>query len=92
VTEPCGSTIEAFRSPLGQSEIDHADVAGRIEMTMTTTMIPVPIAETARMKRLVEFASGVTRLADERADLDLRELADELHSDPLALRGDDDDG
>jgi hypothetical protein len=38
----------------------------------------------------VEFASDVTRLADERQDLDLRDLIDDLHTDLLALRGDDD--
>jgi hypothetical protein len=30
------------------------------------TMVAVPIADTAQMKRLTEFASDVTRLADER--------------------------
>jgi hypothetical protein len=57
---------------------------------MTATMIAVPIADTMEAKRLIEFASDVTRLADERQDLDLRDLIDDLHTDLLALRGDDD--
>jgi hypothetical protein len=36
----------------------------------------------------VAFASDVNRLADQRLDLELRELVDELHRD---LRGDDDE-
>jgi hypothetical protein len=58
---------------------------------MTTTMVAVAIAETAQMKRLVEFASDVNRLADERRDLDLRDLIDHLHADLLQMRGLDDD-
>lgn len=41
---------------------------------MTPTMISVPIAVTVQIKRMTEFASDVTRLADERPDLDLRAL------------------
>jgi hypothetical protein len=36
-------------------------------------MTAVP-ADTAQMRRLVEFASDVTELADRRRDLELREL------------------
>ena len=50
-----------------------ADTRARIE-TMTPTMISVPIAATVQIKRMTEFASDVTRLADERPDLDLRAL------------------
>ena len=55
-----------------------------------TTMVPVPIADTAQMRRLIEFASDVTQLADERIDLDLRELIDGLHADLLNLKEDED--
>jgi hypothetical protein len=41
-------------------------------------------------RRLIEFASDVTRLADERRDIELRELVNELHADLMAARDDDD--
>jgi hypothetical protein len=56
---------------------------------MTAAMIPVPITDTATMRRLIEFAGDVTQLANERLDLDLRELIDGLHRDLLVLRGDE---
>jgi hypothetical protein len=62
---------------------NHADDAARIG-----TMSSTAIADTER--RLIEFASDVTRLADERRDVELRELVAELHADLLALRDDDD--
>ena len=55
------------------------------------TMIAVPITETVRTKRMTEFAADVTRLADQRPDLDLRALVDDLHADLLVLRGEDDE-
>jgi hypothetical protein len=55
---------------------------------MTATMIAT---DTAQMKRMTEFAADVNRLADERRDLQLRELVNELHPDLLVLRGDDAD-
>ena len=57
---------------------------------MPATMVAVPIADTVQHKGLVEFASDLTRLADQRADLDLRELIDRLQADLLELRPDDD--
>jgi hypothetical protein len=42
------------------------------------TMVAVPVTDTAQMRRLVEFASDVAELADQRADLDLRDLIDGL--------------
>ena len=54
---------------------------------MTPTMISVPIADTVQMRRMTEFASDVTRLADERPDLDLRALVDDLHADLLEAEG-----
>ena len=54
-------------------------------------MIAVPIADAVQTRRLTEFAADVTRLADQRPDLDLRILVDELHADLLVLRGDDDE-
>jgi hypothetical protein len=53
---------------------------------MSATMIPVPIAETAELQRLTAFASDVSQLADQRADLDLRALIDDLHRDLIDLK------
>lgn len=39
------------------------------------------IADTARIRRLTEFATDVAHLADQRLDLDLRQLVDDLHRD-----------
>jgi len=36
-------------------------------------------------RRLVEFASDATGLADERRDLEVRELIDALHADLIRL-------
>ena len=61
---------------------------------MTTTIettVAVPITDTVQMRRLIEFASDVNRLADQRVDLDLRDLIDRLHADLLELRPDDDE-
>jgi hypothetical protein len=55
---------------------------------MTAAMIAVPIADTVQMKRLTEFAADVLELADERADLELREPVNEPHSDLLLRRRD----
>lgn len=44
-----------------------------------------------QMKRLTEFAADVFELADERPDLELRELVNELHFDLLVLRDDEDE-
>ena len=57
---------------------------------MTTTMIAVPIADTVQIKRMTEFAADVTRLADQRPDLDLRALVDELHADLIHLTSEED--
>jgi hypothetical protein len=75
------------RSTYGRSGFT-ADPIRRI-VTMTA-MVAVPIAETAQMRRLVEFASEVTRLAAERRDLDLRELIDELHADLIRFTDEED--
>jgi hypothetical protein len=56
----------------------------RIGSTMTATTVA---ADTAQIKRLVEFASDVFELANQRPDLELRELVDHLHGDLLALSG-----
>ena len=66
-----------------------ADATARLDITMIATMIATDLAQ---LRRLTEFAGDVTRLADERRDLELRELVNELHFDLLILRGDDDDG
>ena len=43
------------------------------------------IDDTARIKRLTEFAVDAAHLADERLDLDLRRLVDDLHRDLIEL-------
>jgi hypothetical protein len=50
-----------------------------------TTMVAVPIADTARIRRLTEFATDASHLADRRLDLDLRQLVDDLHRDLIQL-------
>ena len=45
---------------------------------MTATMVAAPLTDTAQMKRMTEFASDVLELADERRDLELRELIDQV--------------
>jgi hypothetical protein len=60
-------------------------------ITETPTMIPVPIAERATMKRLTEVAADAAELADRRSDLELRELVDDLHRDLVAFQVGDDD-
>ena len=57
---------------------------------MTTTMITDPIADTAQTKRLVEFAADVSELANERPDLELRELIDDLHHDLMTVNNEED--
>jgi hypothetical protein len=58
---------------------------------MTSTMVTVPSADDTaqQMNRMVKFAAAVTELADERRDIELRNLIDELHAD--LMRGADDD-
>ena len=52
-------------------------------------MVAVPITDTVQMRRLIEFASDATRLADERPDLELRDLIDRLHADLIHLTEED---
>ncbi len=49
------------------------------------------VAESIQMRRLIEFASDTAQLADQRPDLELRELIDSLHGDLLLLRANDDE-
>ena len=49
---------------------------------MTATMVGT---ETATMHRLIEFASDTAQLADQRRDLELRDLIDSLHRDLIEL-------
>ena len=46
------------------------------------------IEDTARIKRLTEFATDAAQLADQRLDLDLRRLIDDLHRDLIDLEED----
>jgi hypothetical protein len=43
------------------------------------------IEDAARIRRLTEFAIDASHLADRRADLDLRQLVDDLHRDLIEL-------
>ena len=54
-------------------------------MTMTATMVA---AETEQIKRLVTFAADASQLANERRDLELRDLIDQLHEDLLRTEED----
>jgi hypothetical protein len=45
---------------------------------MTATIVAT---DTEQMKRLTEFAADVHELANERPNLELRELVDDLHAD-----------
>ena len=46
------------------------------------------IADTVQMKRMTTFAADVLELADQRLDLDLRQLVDDLHRDLIQLKED----
>ena len=45
------------------------------------------IEDTARIRRLTEFASDAAHLADDALDLDLRRLIDDLYRDLIDTRG-----
>ncbi len=53
--------------------------------TVKTATAAVPIGDTARLRRLTEFATDTAHLADQRPDLDLRRLVDDLHRDLIEL-------
>ncbi len=58
-------------------------------MTAATARRVIPMAKTmvetiediARIRRLTEFATDAAHLADQRLDLDLRRLVDDLYRD-----------
>jgi hypothetical protein len=52
------------------------------------TMGAVSITDTAQMRRLIEFASDVAQLADQRSDLDPRQFIDTPHADLLGPKED----
>ena len=58
---------------------------------MTATTIPVPIADTAQMKRLIGFASDAAELADRRLDLELRDSSMIFTATLVAFQADADD-
>lgn len=62
-------------------------MTARIVITMET--IAVTITDAFEVMRLAEFAADVLELAEERADLELRELIEGLHADLLELRDED---
>jgi hypothetical protein len=43
------------------------------------------IEDMARIKRLTEFATDAAQMADQRRDLDLRQLVDDLYRDLIDL-------
>ena len=51
----------------------------------SVTMIAAPIADTVQMKRLIDFAADVAALANDRPDLELRDLIDDLHRDLMSF-------
>jgi hypothetical protein len=46
--------------------------------------------ETVQLRRLVEFASDVAELANQRPDLDLRALVDDLVADLMTINTEED--
>ena len=55
-------------------------------MVETTRIGDTPtVARTAKVRRLTEFATDAAHLADQRLDLDLRRLVDDLHRDLIEL-------
>ena len=52
----------------------------RLVITMMKTMVET-IEDTARIRRLTEFATDAAHLTDQRLDLDLRRLIDDLYRD-----------
>ena len=56
-----------------------AATAGRV-IPMAKTMVET-IEDTARIRRLTEFATDAAHLADQRLDLDLRRLVEDLYRD-----------
>ena len=52
----------------------------RLVIPMAKTMVET-IEDTARIRRLTEFATDAAHLADHRLDLGLRRLVDDLHRD-----------
>ena len=57
---------------------------------MTTMATMVAGAHTVQLKRLIEFASDVLEIANDRPDLELRELIDSLHADLIRLTPEED--
>jgi hypothetical protein len=49
------------------------------------------VTATADTERLIRFAADVHQLANERPDLELCELIDDLHFDLVPIGDDDDD-
>ncbi|MGZ5335403.1 MAG: hypothetical protein ACXWZ6_08160 [Solirubrobacterales bacterium] len=54
---------------------------------MTATMVA---ADTAQMRHLIEFPADVHELANERPDLELRELIDDLIDDLMTFNDEED--
>jgi hypothetical protein len=46
---------------------------------------PTASTDAATFERLTEFATDAAHLADERLDLDLRQLVDDLHRELIEL-------
>ena len=51
----------------------------------TFKTITETIADTARIRQLTEFATDTAQMADQRRDLDLRRLVDDLYRDLIDL-------
>ena len=56
--------------------------------TVHTSIETETSGDTARIRRLTEFATDALDLADRRADLDLRRLIDDLYRDLIELEED----
>ena len=53
---------------------------------MASTKTTEAITDTARIRRLIEFATDTAQMADQRRDFDLRQLVDDLYRDLIDLQ------
>lgn len=66
-------------------ERQKSDIEAADSWVMKTLIETETIGDTPRIRRLTEFATDAAHLADERVDLDLRRLVDDLHRDLIEL-------
>jgi hypothetical protein len=72
---------------MGAPEVRRIEAADSWVMKLIETATET-IGDAARIRRLTEFAIDAAHLADQRLDLDLRALIDDLHRDLIELEED----